>query len=168
MSYAIPVFIIIIIAYALFRKTPVYEGFLLGAKEGVETLSGIFPALLGIMVATSMLKASGALDCLAALLTPFMERAGINEDIILLGLMRPLSGGGSLGILTDILSRHQADSFIGLLASVMMGSTETTFYTLTVYFSKTKVKYTKRVIPAALFGDIVGLLASWAVCKIFF
>lgn len=168
MSYAIPVFIVIIICFALLKKAPVYEGFLLGAKEGVETLSGIFPTLLGIMVATSMLKASGALVWLAGLFAPIIELAGINEDIVLLGLMRPLSGGGSLGVLTDIISRYGADSFVGLLASVMMGSTETTFYTLSVYFSKTKVKYTKRVIPAAVFGDIVGVLASWAVCKIFF
>lgn len=168
MSYVIPLFIAIIIIYSLSKKSPIYESFILGAKEGVGTLADIFPALLGIMVSVSMLRASGALDALLGLLSPVLDKIGIAEDVLLLGLMRPISGSGSIGILSEILNIHGPDSFSGRLASVMMGSTETTFYTLTVYFAKTKVKYTKRVIPAAVFGDIVGLLASFFVCKIFF
>lgn len=168
MSYAVPVFIAVVIIHALSKKTSVYGGFTDGAKTGAEMLFEIFPAVLAMTAATAVLKASGALEALCGLLAPVMRRTGINEDIILLGVMRPLSGGASLGLVSDIIARHGADSFIGRLASVMMGSTETTFYTLAVYFSKTKVKYTKRVIPAAVFGDIVGLFTSWAVCKIFF
>lgn len=168
MSYAVPLFIAIIVIYALLKKKSVYEGFCEGAGNGMTTLFNIFPSMLAIMVGVSMLRASGALEALMELLSPVISFLGINEDVMLLGVIRPLSGSGALGILTDILKNHGADSFSGLAASVIMGSTETTFYTLMVYFSKTKVKYTKRAIPAAVFGDIVGLLVSVAVCKIFF
>ena len=168
MSYAVPGFIIVIVAYALIKKTPVYAGFTGGIKNGAATLFDIFPAMLAIMVSTAMLRSSGVLDAFMRLLTPVISFLGIDEDVMLLGIIRPLSGGGALGILGDILKNHGADSFSGILSSVVMGSTETTFYTLMVYFSKTKVKYTKRAIPAAVFGDIVGLLASILVCKIFF
>lgn len=168
MKYAVPGFIVIIVLYALAKRTPVYEGFISGAKNGVSTLFNIFPSLLAIMAAVAMLRESGALEALMKLISPLLSFAGVEEDVALLGVIRPLSGSGALGILTDILNNYGADSFSGLAASVMMGSTETTFYTLMVYFSKTKVKYTKRAVPAAVFGDIVGLLASIAICRIFF
>lgn len=168
MSYAVPGFIILIVVYALFKKTSVYEGFADGAKNGVSTLFNIFPSMLAIMIGVATLRESGALEAFMKLLSPVTSFLGINNDVMLLGVVRPLSGSGALGILTDILKNHGADSFSGLAASVIMGSTETTFYTLMVYFSKTKVKYTKRAIPAAVFGDIVGLFVSVAVCKIFF
>ena len=168
MSYMIPCFIAVIVIYSLIKRTPVYAGFTGGIKNGAATLFDIFPAMLAIMVSTAMLRSSGALEFLMKLLTPVISFLGINEDVMLLGIMRPLSGSGALGMLGDILRNHGSDSFAGILASVVMGSTETTFYTLMVYFSKTKVKYTKRVIPAAVFGDIVGLLVSILACKIFF
>lgn len=168
MKYTVPGFVILIVAYALIKRSSVYDSFSVGAKNGVSTLFNIFPSMLAIMVSVSMLRASGALETVMNLLSPIMSFLGIKEDVMLLGLVRPLSGSGALGILTDVLKNNGADSFSGLVASVMMGSTETTFYTLSVYFSKTGVKYTKRVIPAAVFGDIVGLLVSVAVCTIFF
>ena len=168
MSYAIPVFIIIIVLYAMGKRASVYEGFTEGAKNGVNTLFNIFPSMLAIMVGVAMLRESGALEAVMKFIAPVPSSLGINDDVMLLGIVRPLSGSGALGILGDVLKNNGADSFSGMAASVIMGSTETTFYTLMVYFSKTKVKYTKRVIPAAVFGDIVGLLASIWVCKIFF
>ena len=168
MSYTIPIFIFLTVTYALLKKTPVYDSFSEGAKNGITTLFNIFPSLLSIMITVAMLRESGALEALMNLLEPVTSFLGINDEVMLLGLVRPLSGSGALGILGDILKNNGADSFSGIVASVIMGSTETTFYTLMVYFSKTKVKYTKRVIPAAVFGDIVGLLASIWVCKIFF
>lgn len=168
MSYAIPIFIFLTVTYAFLKKTPVYDSFSEGAKNGITTLFNIFPSLLSIMITVAMLRESGALEALMKLLEPVTSFLGINDEVMLLGLVRPLSGSGALGILGDILKNNGADSFSGIVASVIMGSTETTFYTLMVYFSKTKVKYTKRVIPAAVFGDIVGLLASIWVCKIFF
>ena len=168
MNYAIPAFIFLTVTYAILKKTSIYDNFSEGAKNGVTTLFNIFPSLLAIMISVAMLRESGALDALMRLLKPVTSLLGINDDVMLLAIVRPLSGSGALGILGDILKNNGADSFSGIVSSVIMGSTETTFYTLMVYFSKTKVKYTKRVIPAAVFGDIVGLLASIWVCKIFF
>lgn len=168
MSYIVPLFIALVVGYGLARNTSVYENFSLGAKDGVKTLFNIFPSLLAVMVTVSMLRTSGALELLLGFLSPLLEALGIEEDVMLLGLIRPLSGSGALGILGDTLKTHGADSFQGLVSSVIMGSTETTFYTLMVYFSKTKVKYVKKVIPAAIFGDIVGFMMSILVCRIFF
>ena len=168
MSYIVPVFIALVVGYGLFHNTSVYENFGEGAKDGVKTLFNIFPSLLAVMVTVSMLRTSGALELLLGFLSPLLKALGIEEDVMLLGLIRPLSGSGALGILGDTLKTHGADSFQGVVASVIMGSTETTFYTLMVYFSKTKVKYVKKVIPAAIFGDIVGFMVSILVCRIFF
>ncbi len=168
MSYLVPGFIVIIVLYALLKKASVYEGFTQGVQSGVQTLFNILPALLAIMTGVSMLRASGALEWAMGFISPVTSLLGVEDDVMLLGLIRPLSGSGALGILGDILNTKGPDSFSGHLASVMMGSTETTFYTLMVYFSKTKVKYTKRAIPAAVFGDIVGVLTAIWVCKIFF
>lgn len=168
MGYVIPCFIILVVTYALLKNTSVYEGFIGGVKEGVSTMFNVFAPILAIMVGVEMLRASGALEALLGVLQPVMSAMGIGKDVMLLAVVRPMSGSGALGILGDILSNNGADSFSGMVASVIMGSTETTFYTLMVYFSKTKVKYTKRIIPAAVFGDIVGVLASVAVCRIFF
>lgn len=168
MTYIVPVFIALVVGYGMVRNTSVYENFGQGAKEGVTTLFNIFPSLLAVMVTVSMLRSSGALELLLGFLSPLLRAIGIEEDVMLLGLIRPLSGSGALGILGDTLKTHGADSFQGLVSSVIMGSTETTFYTLMVYFSKTKVKYVKRVIPAAIFGDIVGFFTSILVCRIFF
>lgn len=168
MNYIVPVFIALVVGFGLARNTSVYENFGEGAKDGVKTLFNIFPSLLAVMVAVAMLRSSGALELLLGFLSPFMNMLGITDDVMLLGLVRPLSGSGALGILGDTLKNHGADSLQGLIASVVMGSTETTFYTLMVYFSKTKVKYVKKVIPAAIFGDIVGFFASILVCRMFF
>lgn len=168
MSIVVPVFITVGMIYALIKRTPVYDSFSQGAKNGLVVLCNIFPPILAVMSSAAMLRASGMTDGLLELCAPILQKIGAGEDVMLLALTRPLSGGGALGMLGDILKNQGADSFSGLLASVIMGSTETTFYTLSVYFSKTKVKYTKMALPAAIFGDIVGLLASITVCKIFF
>ena len=168
MNLIVPIFIALVVGWGLSKNTSVYENFGLGAKEGVTTLFNIFPSLLAVMITVSMLRASGALEILMRFLSPLISGLGITEDVMLLGFIRPLSGSGALGVLGDILKNHGPDSFQGRVASLIMGSTETTFYTLMVYFSKTKVKYVKRVIPAAIFGDILGFFLSILVCKIFF
>ena len=150
------------------RKTTVYTTFIDGVGEGIKTVMGIFPAILAILTATAMLEASGAFDLLLNLLSPLTQALKIPEEVMPLAIVRPMSGGASLGVLSDILDKCTPDSFSGTVASVIMGSTETTFYTLCVYFRKTRVKYTKKIIPAALIGDFVGLLAAVWVCKIIF
>ena len=168
MNFVVPAFIALVVGWGLIKNTSVYENFGKGAKDGVTTLFNIFPSLLAVMVAVSMIRASGALEILMSFLSPLMQKLGVAEDVMLLGVIRPLSGSGALGVLADTLKNHGPDSFQGRVASVIMGSTETTFYTLMVYFSKTKVKYVKRVIPAAIFGDILGFFLSILVCRIFF
>ncbi len=167
-AYIIPLLMGAILCMALAKKTPVYSEFIAGAEEGMKTVMGIFPCLVAVLTAVSMLRASGAMDWLLTAARPLAEALRIPEDLMNLALIRPISGSGALGVLADLFKTYPPDTQPGRIASVMMGSTETTFYTLMVYFSKTRVKYTKRAVPAAVFGDIAGLLASVAVCKIFF
>lgn len=166
-SYIIPVVIMVILMISM-RKTTVYATFIDGVGGGLKTVVGIFPAILAILTATAMLEASGAFSFLISLLSPLTHALGVPDEIMPLAIVRPMSGGAALGVLSDILNKHRPDSFSGTAASVLMGSTETTFYTLCVYFRKTRVKYTKKIIPAALIGDIVGLIAAVRLCQIFF
>ena len=165
--YIIPAVLMLILVFS-FGKTEVYNSFIKGVGEGLETVVGIFPAILAILSVSAMLEASGAFAFLIRLIAPVAEKIGIPNDIMPLALMRPVSGGASLGILTDMLKKFSPDSYNGRVASVIMGATETTFYTLCVYFRKTRVKYTKKIIPAAVIGDIVGLIAAVWVCRIIF
>lgn len=166
MQYIIPVLILLIIIMALFHKLPVYETFIGGAEDGLKIIFGIFPSLLAVITAASMLRASGAIDLITGFLSPVTDLLRIPKEVMPLALIRPVSGSGALGLLTDILKTCGADTNAGLLASVIMGSTETTFYCLCVYFAKTKVKYTMRAVPCAVLGDIAGLLAGAAIINL--
>lgn len=166
MVYIIPILILMIILMALFRKQPAYEHFISGAEDGLKIVLGIFPALLAILTAAAMLRASGAIDLITGFLSPVTDWLKIPREVMPLALIRPVSGSGALGLLTDILKNYGADGDIGKIASVIMGSTETTFYCLCVYFAKTKVKYTVRAIPCAVIGDIVGILVGVLLIKL--
>lgn len=168
MNYIIPVLIFCVILSALIKKTPVYSSFVTGAADGLRMLTNIFPAMAAIITASYMLRASGALDMLGTLLDPLLSRLGISADVLPLILMRPVSGSGSLGLLTDIVRRCGADSEAGTIASVITGSTETTFYCICVYFADTRVRHTAKVIPCALIGDAVGMAAGIAAVKLLF
>ena len=160
--------IILIFVGALRRKVPCYKVFLEGAEEGMKMVISIFPPLVAILSASAMLKESGAIDALCAFLAPATNFLKIPSEIMPLALIRPLSGSGSIALLTDIISSYGADSRIALAACILCASTETTFYTISVYFGKTSVKYTKRVIFAAVFGDLVGILCACALSTINF
>ena len=166
-TYIIPAVIVIILVIS-FGKTEVYTSFTDGVSEGVKTVITIFPPVLAILTASAMLEASGAFARFIKFISPLTSGIGIPDEIMPLALMRPVSGGASIGILTDMLQKFSPDSYNGRVASVIMGATETTFYTLCVYFRKTRVKYIKKIIPAAVIGDIVGLIAAVWVCKIIF
>lgn len=166
-SYIIPVILISTLAFS-FGKTEVYASFIEGAADGLKTVSGIFPAILAISVAAAMLKGSGLFDMLIRAAAPLSHRLGIPDAVMPLAVLRPFSGGAALGILSGILENEGADSPAGLVASTLMGASETTFYTLCVYFGKTRVKYTKKIIPAAVIGDIVGLVSATFVCRMIF
>lgn len=134
----------------------------------MKTVISILPALVAILSAAAMLRESGAVSALCNLLAPVTDFFGIPSEIMPLALIRPLSGGGAIGLLTDTVKTYGADSRISRAACILCASTETTFYTIMVYFRRTKVKYTKRVLFAAVFGDLVGILCASVLSKINF
>ncbi len=158
MIYVIPAIIVLVLITALRKKLPVYEIFIEGAGEGMKIVIGIFPPLLAVLTAAYMLRASGAFDMLVSLLSPIKNI--IPAEVMPLALIRPLSGSGAIGILSEILNTYGADGAVGRLASVIMGSTETTLYCLCVYFAKTRVKHNLRAVPFAVIGDLAGILTA--------
>lgn len=160
MQYIIPILIVATIIYAIKTKTEIYPSFTEGASDGLKIVTGIFPAVLAMITAAYMLRASGFFDILSNLISPLTQKIGFPSEVLPLALIRPFSGSGSLGILADTLNTYGADSKIGTLASIIMGSTETTFYCICVYFAKTRVKNTASLIPCAMIGDIVGVILA--------
>lgn len=169
MSLIVPLLLFIIIASAMVRRIPVYSEFIGGVEDGMRTVISIFPTMLAVLTAVAMLRASGAFEWIISLLSPLTNLLHIPTDVMPLALLRPVSGSGSLGILADIINQFGADSMEGRMAAVMMGSTETTFYTLCVYFKNTRVKKTGIALPCALIGDVCGLFLSvWVVRLLFY
>lgn len=166
--WAIPVFLVGIPLYGAARRVKVYESFVQGAKEGFQVAIRIIPYLVAILVAIGMLRAAGAIDLLARGLDPVLGRVGIPTEILPLAIMRPLSGSGSLGIVTELVKQHGPDSLISRLAASAYGSTETTFYVLAVYFGAVGIRKTRHAVAAGLFADIVSLLAAVWVCRLVF
>ncbi|MDD2955704.1 MAG: spore maturation protein [Oscillospiraceae bacterium] len=164
----VPVAVVFLSLWGLFQKVPVFDCFLEGAAGGIRTAVRILPALVGLMTAVSMFRASGALDVLTWALRPLAGLAGFPEEAIPLALLRPVSGSGALVIFEDILANCGPDSFAGRVASVLQGSTETTFYTIAVYYGAVKVSRTRHTLPAAVVGDLTGFIASALLVRFFF
>lgn len=156
----LPLVIVLIVGNGLLRRAPVFDCFTAGAKEGAVTAFKILPALVGLLVAISMLRASGIFDALGTVLSPLLDRVGFPQELVPLALMRPVSGSGALALVRDILSHCGPDSFAGRCASVMMGSTETTFYTLAVYMGSVGISKTRYTVKAALLADLTGIVVS--------
>ena len=152
----------------LLRKKPVFPTLTAGIREGLETVLRIFPPVLATVTAVAMFRASGALDALTALLAPLLRLLGIPPETAALMLTRPLSGSGALGIGTELMETYGPDSEIGRIAAVMLGSTETTFYTVSVYFSAAGIRRTRHAIPAALAADFVGFVCAGIFVRLFF
>ena len=167
-AWVIPLLLAGIPLAALARGVKVYPAFLEGAKGGFETAVRIVPPLVAIFVALGMLRASGALDALAAALAPLTAALGLPASVLPLVLVRPLSGGGALGVVGDVLRAEGPDSYAGRLASVMAGSTETTFYVLAVYFGAAGVTRYRHAVPAALLADLAGFAAAIVVVRLVF
>ena len=154
--------------WALWRRVDIFDALTHGAAEGLKTVGRIFPALVALITAVNMLRASGALDAFTALSAPLLSWLGIPSETASLLLLRPFSGSGALAAGSEIISRYGADSLIGRTAAVMLGSTETTFYTISVYFGSWGITRTRYAVPAALIADLAGFLAaSWTV-RLFF
>ncbi len=166
--WAIPVFLLVIPIYGALKGVKVYESFVEGAKGGFQMAIRIIPYLVAILVAVGMLRGAGAIDLLSQWLDPVLRRVGFPAEILPLGIMRPLSGSGSLGIVTELINVHGPDSFIGRLAASAYGSTETTFYVLAVYFGAVGIKKARHAVVAGLTADVVALIAAVFVCRLVF
>ena len=167
-DYLIPVILLVVSAAALRKKENVYDLMLHGGTEGLELLISILPALVLLLTAVHMLRASGAADLLSQLLSPVFSFFGIPPETALLVLIRPISGSAALAVGAELMARYGVDSPVGRTAAVMLGSTETTFYTISVYFSAAGIRKTRYAVPAALFADLVGFtMASWSVRWLF-
>lgn len=160
-AWSLPVLIAFIPAYALlFRKVPVYETFIDGAKGGLPTVIKIMPHLVGMLVAVSVFRESGALDLLIAAINPILEPLGVPPEFMPMALLRSISGSGSMAIMTDIFQTHGPDSFLGRLASTMQGASDTTLYVLTVYFGSVGIRNARYAVKVGLMADLVSVIAS--------
>ncbi|MFD0694881.1 spore maturation protein [Paenibacillus sp. GCM10027628] len=167
-AWAIPVMIVFIPLYAAYRKVPVYESFVDGAKEGFDTAIKIIPHLVGMMVAISVFRASGAMDILLGWMRPFFENLGIPTEVLPLAILRPITGAGSLAFTTDLIEQFGPDSMIGRIASTVQGSTDTTLYVITVYFGAIGIRKAGYALKVGLISDLVGFVASIVICYLVF
>lgn len=165
-NLAIPFTILIILVYGLIEKNKVFDTFLEGAKEGIQIVVKIFPTLVGLFVAIGALRYSGVLDFIIKLIYPIVNFFNIPTEIMPLAILRPISGSASIAIGSDIMAQYGVDSKIGLISSTIMGSTETTLYTIAVYTSVVGIKKTRFVLLAAIIGDLIGVLSSVIIWNI--
>lgn len=163
---AIPVIITVIILYGLKEKKQVFDLFLSGGREGLEIVIKMFPTLVGIFLAIGLLRSSGFIDFIVNLITPFTDLLQIPSQIMPLALLRPISGSASMAVAVDILQKYGVDTLTGLITSTIMGSTETTFYTIAIYTSAVGIKKTRGILFAALAADVAGIVASTVICRI--
>ena len=167
-SMLVPLILAGVSLCAALRRVDVYAALCRGAGAGLETLVRILPALVGLMTAVSMLRSSGALELLASALGPALGRLGLPPELLPLMLVRPVSGSAALGVGSELIGTYGPDSLLGRTAAVMLGSTETTFYTIAVYFGAAGISRTRYAVPAALCADLVGFwAAAWAVRVLF-
>jgi spore maturation protein B len=163
-DWSVPVLLMGIPLYALIKGIKVYEVFVEGAREGFEIGVRIMPFLVAILVAIGLFRDVGGVDMFAAVVSPITDFIRMPAEILPLAIVRPLSGSGAGGVMVDIMKTHGPDSYLGVLASVMYGSTETTFYIIAVYFGSVGIRKTRHAIPAGLAGDVAGALAAaWLV-----
>lgn len=164
LTMLVPLLIMAVALWGAVRRVDVYDALVAGAGEGLGVLIKIVPPLVGLLTAVYMLRASGALELAAAALAPLLRVLGIPPETVGLLLVRPVSGSAALGVGAELISTYGPDSTIGRTAAVMLGSTETTFYTIAVYFGAAGITRTRHAVPAALCADLAGFTAAaWAV-----
>ena len=167
-ALVIPVLLAAAAVFGMGRRVDVYGALTHGAEEGLAVLLRIIPSLVGLLTAVSMFRASGAMEWFSSLCAPVLEWAGIPPELMPLMLIRPVSGSGALAVAGDLITTHGPDSYIGRVAAVMLGSTETTFYTIAVYFGSAGIRRTRYTVPAALTADLAGFLFSALAVRLFF
>ena len=167
-DYLVPLLLFTVSALALRKKENAYDILLQGASEGIRLLGSILPALIFLLTGVYMLRASGAMDVLSSFLAPVFSLFGIPPETAMLVLIRPISGSAALAVGAELMAEYGVDSAIGRTAAVMLGSTETTFYTISVYFGAAGIQKTRYTLPAALFSDFVGFLVASATVRFLF
>ncbi|UOY93513.1 spore maturation protein [Ectobacillus sp. JY-23] len=158
--WLIPCMIAFILLYGTWKRVPTYETFVEGGKEGIQIAVSILPFMVGMLVSIAIFRASGALNAFVGLMKPVLDAIGVPAEIVPLALIRPISGSAGLSITTDLIATYGADSFIGKLAAVMQGSTDTTFYVLTVYFGAVGIRKMGDALKVGLFADFIGIVCS--------
>ena len=167
-NYIIPIIVIAIVLHGALKGLDVFSLFLEGARKGFGITLGIAPALIALILAINMLRSSGALNVLCSFMSPLANLLSIPKELIPQMILSPISGSGSIGMFESILKQHNPDSYIGRCASVMMGSTETTFYTTTVYYGSVGIKKSRHTIPSALCADFTSFIISSRIVRLFF
>ncbi|WP_129598982.1 spore maturation protein [Anaerophilus nitritogenes] len=164
----LPIMITMILGHGMIKKIDIYETFVEGAKEGFKTSIRIMPYLIAIFLAIGIFKDSGALYLLIKIFSPITKALGIPKEVLPLVFMRPVSGSGALGVVSDLLNTYGPDSFIGRVSSTMMGSSETIFYTMAIYFGAIGIKESRHTLLAAIISHIGAVVASVWICKYIF
>lgn len=164
----IAIILVSIVIYGMIKKVKVYECFVEGAKDGLSICVKIFPYLLAMLVAVSVFRESKALDYLINLVRPVVSLIGLPAEVVPLVLVKPLSGSGAMGIFAEILNKYGADGFIGRVSSIIMGTTETIFYTLTVYFGAVHIKKIRHTLWAAILADLTAIIMAVTMARIMF
>ena len=167
-SLVIPGLLAGVAVYGMGRRVDVYGALTTGARDGLTVMLNILPPLVGLLTAVAMFRASGAMEWLTGLCAPVMELLGIPAELTPLMLIRPVSGGGALAVGSELITTYGPDSYIGRVAAVMLGSTETTFYTIAVYFGAAGIIRTRHTIPTALTADLTGFVVSALTVRLFF
>ena len=165
---AIPFLLSFFPLYAALRRVPVYEEFVEGAKEGIQVALRIIPFLVAILVAIGMFRGAGGIDLLSRGLDPIFQAIGFPTELLPMAIMRPLSGSGTMGIFSELVTTHGPDSLLARMAGTIMGSTETTFYVIAVYFGSVAIRRTRHAVPAGLIADLTGITASVIICRLVF
>ncbi len=168
MEFIMPLFASIIVAFGLIKRVPVFDVFLKGAKEGIQLLYSIAPTIMGLVFAVDLLRSSGAIDMLCSFIAPAAEFLGFPKEIVPMVLLRPVSGSGSTALLTSLYSDCGPDSFAGRVASVLAGSSETTFYAIAMYFGCIRVKKIRHTLLAAVIADMTAAVMSVLSVRLFF
>ena len=168
MEFVMPVFACAVVLFGLIKRVPVFDIFLKGAKEGILLLYSIAPTIMGLIFAIDLLKSSGAVDAICNFIKPTAQFLGFPPEIVPLALLRPISGGGSTALLTSLYQDCGPDSFAGRVASVLAGSSETTFYAIAMYYGCIKVKKIRHTLFAALMADFTAVVMSVIFVRIFF
>jgi len=164
----VPVVFLFIIIYGLLNKNDVYDTFIEGAKEGLTIIIKIMPTLIGLMVAVGMFRASGAMGIVIRIIQPITDMMNFPSELVPIAIMRTISSSATTGLVLDLFKEHGPDSYIGRMASIMMGCTETIFYTMSIYFMSINIKKTRYTLPGALIANLAGIIASvYLTVKIF-